>query len=112
MRMTGLQTLITVAALALGTAATRFLPFVLFPENKKTPPYVLYLGKVLPPAIIALLVVYCLKAVDFTRAPFALPETLAIAFVAAIHLWRRSVLLSIGSGTVFYMVLVQFVFKS
>ena len=104
------QTLIIIAMVTLGTVITRFLPFVLFPGNKKTPPYILYLGKVLPYAVIGLLVVYCLKGVSLTAAPFALPEILALALVVLLHLWKSNTLLSIGAGTVAYMLLVQCVF--
>lgn len=99
-----------IAVTALVTAATRFLPFLIFGEKKKTPALVTYLGKVLPCAIMGMLVVYCLKEVSVLAYPYALPEILGIAFVAALHLWKRNSLLSIGAGTVFYMVLVQVVF--
>lgn len=99
-----------IAVTALVTAATRFLPFLIFGEKRKTPALVTYLGKVLPCAIMGMLVVYCLKEVSVLAYPYGLPEILGIAFVAALHLWKRNSLLSIGAGTVFYMVLVQVVF--
>ena len=102
--------LIMIAVMALVTATTRFLPFLIFGEKRKTPPIVLYLGKVLPCAIMGMLVVYCLKDVTLLSSPFGLPELLGILVVAALHIWKRNVLLSIGVGTVFYMVLVQLVF--
>ena len=92
------------------TAATRFLPFLIFNEKRKTPPLVEYLGKVLPCAIMGMLVVYCLKDVSWTSAPFGLPELIGIAIVALLHIWKRNSLLSIGVGTVCYMLLVQLVF--
>ena len=95
---------------ALVTMLTRFLPFIIFNEHRKTPKIVLYLGKVLPCAIMGMLVVYCLKDVAFLSAPYGIPEFIGIAFVALIHIWKRNSLLSIGLGTVFYMVLVQLVF--
>ena len=95
---------------ALVTASTRFLPFSIFGEKRKTPAIITYLGKVLPCAIMGMLVVYCLKEVSVLAYPYGLPEILGIAFVAALHLWKRNSLLSIGAGTVFYMVLVQVVF--
>ena len=99
-----------VAVAALVTMATRFLPFLLFGSGRKTPDIITYLGKVLPDAIMGMLVVYCFKDVHFTSAPFGIPELLACAVVAALHVWKRNSLLSIGVGTVFYMVLVQTVF--
>ena len=100
--------LIVVAVLV--TAATRFIPFLIFGEKRKTPPVVEYLGKVLPCAIMGMLVVYCLKDVSFLNSPYGLPELIACAVVAALHVWKRNSLLSIGGGTVCYMLLVQLVF--
>lgn len=101
---------IMIAVTALVTMATRFLPFFIFGENRKTPPLIDYLGKVLPCAIMGMLVVYCLKDVSFLSAPFGLPEAIGIVIVALLHLWKRNSLLSIGVGTVSYMLLVQLVF--
>lgn len=110
MILTPAQTLITIAALILGTVATRVLPFLLFPPNKETPSFVLYLGRVLPYAVMGLLVIFCLKGVTVTAAPYGLPELLAILCILALHLWKSNTLLSIGGGTVIYMLLVQHVF--
>ena len=99
-----------IAVAALVTMSTRFLPFLIFGEKRKTPELVLYLGKVLPCAIMGMLVVYCLKEVKPLAYPYGIPELLGIVFVALLHLWKRNSLLSIGAGTVFYMILVQVVF--
>ena len=99
-----------IAVAVLVTMSTRFLPFLIFGEKRKTPPVIEYLGTVLPCAIMGMLVVYCLKDVSFLRSPFGLPELLACAVVAALHVWKRNSLLSIGGGTVCYMLLVQLVF--
>lgn len=99
-----------IAVIALVTAALRFLPFLIFGENRKTPPLVSYLGKVLPYAIMGMLVVYCLKGISLTAFPFGIPELLGCATVTVLHIWKRNTLLSIGAGTVCYMLLVQFVF--
>jgi len=104
------QALIIIALLALGTAITRFLPFVFFRNAASAPRYVHYLGKLLPPAAISLLVVYCLRYVSITSSPHGLPEVVAILAVAALHIWKQNTLLSIAVGTVSYMLLVQFVF--
>ena len=97
-----------IAVMSIVTIALRALPFLVF--GKKTPAYILYLGKVLPPAIIGMLVIYCLKDISFASAPFGAPELIAAACVVGIHIWRRNSLLSILTGTAVYMVLIQLVF--
>ena len=91
---------------------TRFLPFLLFPAGKPTPKFIQYLGRVLPFAVIGLLVIYCLKGVSVTAFPFGLPELIAIILVAVLHYWKSNMLLSIGCGTVVYMLMVQFLFAA
>lgn len=108
--MTLMQQIITIAIVVLGTMLTRFLPFLLFPAGKPTPKYVRYLGKVLPPAVFGMLVIYCLKNVSIFTGSHAIPEMLSIALVVALHLRKRQMLLSIAGGTVCYMLLVQLVF--
>lgn len=110
MRLTMVQTLVILLAVAAGTQITRWLPFVLFPENREPPKVVAYLGRVLPPAMMGLLVVYCLRSVDLLSGSHGLPEAIAVAVIAALHLWKRNVLLSIAGGTAVYMLLVQTVF--
>ena len=110
--MTVTEQAITIALVALGTAATRFLPFLLFPAGKPTPKFVRYLGRVLPAAALGLLVIYGLKDVDLLSGSHGAPELISVAVVAALHCWRRQMLLSIAGGTVCYMLLVQFVFLS
>lgn len=107
--MTTAQSIITIILVVLGTMVTRFLPFILFPESKTPPKIVSYLGTVLPYAVIGLLVVYCLKDAVFAEY-HALPELIAIAAVILIHKWKKNTLLSIGAGTVLYMILVQKIF--
>lgn len=101
---------IMVAIMTIITFLIRALPFLLFPGSKKTPSYIEYLGKVLPYAIMGMLVIYCFKNVQIFSAPHGLPELIAAVYVIAIHVWRRNTLLSIGTGTVLYMFLVQVVF--
>ena len=110
MTLTPAQTLGIILAVAAGTQLTRWLPFWLFPEKRRPPPVVTYLGKVLPAAMMGLLVVYCLKGVSWTAAPHGAPELIAVAVTAALHWWRGNVLLSIAGGTAVYMALVQIVF--
>ena len=92
------------------TMATRFLPFLLLGDKRQTPPFISYLGKVLPFAIMGMLVVYCLKGVAVTQLSSVAPAALGVAITAGLHLWKHNTLLSILGGTVVYMVLVQMVF--
>ena len=95
---------------ALTTFATRVAPFLIFPKGKEIPKTIQYLGKVLTPAIIGMLVVYCLRNTTISSAPHGIPELIAVVVVAVLHVWKRNNLLSIGVGTVLYMVLIQTVF--
>ena len=108
--MPDLHSAMMIAVIALVTAALRFLPFWIFNENRKTPPMITYLGQVLPYAIMGMLVVYCLKDISFTDAPFGIPEAIGCAVVTVLHIWKRNTLLSIGAGTICYMLMVQFLF--
>ena len=108
--MADLHSLAIVAVAALVTALLRFLPFLIFRENRKTPAIVTYLGKVLPFAIMGMLVVYCLKDTGFATPGDWVPQLIGCLAVAGLHIWKRNTLLSIGAGTVCYMLLVQFVF--
>ena len=103
-----MKSIILIAAMSIGTILLRFLPFLII--RKKTPPYIAYLGRVLPPAIIGMLVIYCLKDVNCTAAPFGLPELIASVCVVGLQVWRRNSLLSILAGTILYMFLTQMVF--
>ena len=110
MRLTNVQALIIILVVSLGTQVTRWLPFVLFPENREPPKVVAYLGRVLPPAMMGLLVVYCLRSVDLLSGSHGLPEAIAIVVVGVLHKCKHNILLSIAGGTVLYMFLVQMVF--
>lgn len=108
--MTTFQQIMTIAICAFGTMVTRFLPFLVFSSSKPTPKYIQYLGKALPSAIFAMLVVYCLKNVNLFSGSYGIPEFIGIAVTVALHLWKRQMLISIAGGTVCYMLLVQLVF--
>lgn len=108
--MTGTQFFITTALIVLGTMLTRFLPFLLFHADKPTPRFVKSLGRVLPPAVFGLLVIYCLKGISFLEGSRGLPELIAVAVTALLQLWQKKTLLSIAAGTICYMLLIQFVF--
>ena len=108
MTNTGIFLSILVASLV--TIALRALPFILFNKNGKTPKVITRLGKYLPFAIMALLVVYCFKDASFIAYPYCIPELVAAVVVVILHILKRNTLLSISVGTVLYMILVQFVF--
>lgn len=108
--MTSLQSILTIAAVVLGTVVTRFLPFLLFPDRKELPPFIRYLGKVLPYAVMGLLVVYSLKDVTLLAGNHGVPEAIALLFLVILHLWKKNMLLSIAGGTMLYMILIQTVF--
>lgn len=105
-----LFTIIMVAIIAIVTMLLRFLPFLIFRSESSTPKALHYLGSVLPGAIMGMLVVYCFKSTVVTSWPYALPELIATAVVVITYLWKKNSLISIGIGTVLYMVLVQLVF--
>jgi len=110
MTMSVTQQIITIAMVVLGTMLTRFLPFAIFPPGKPTPKYIQYLGKVLPSAVLGLLVIYCFKDVSLLSGSHGIPECIAVAIVALLHFWKKQMLLSIAGGTIVYMILVQWVF--
>lgn len=105
--MTFVEQAITIAMGILGTQITRFLPFLVFSSKKPTPPYIQYLGKALPSAVFAMLVVYCLKDIPFTGPTHALPELVAVALTIATHLWKRNMFLSMAVGTAVYMGMIR-----
>lgn len=107
--MNPLHSTAMIAVIVLVTVMLRFLPFLIFGGNRKTPESILYLGKVLPYAIMGMLVVYCFKNISVTVFPFGFPELAAGAIVVLLHVWKRNTLFSILSGTIAYMVLIQFV---
>ncbi|MEG1849813.1 MAG: AzlD domain-containing protein [Oscillospiraceae bacterium] len=108
--MNSVAALLAVLSCAAATFVTRAAPFVLFGGKRGIPRPVLYLGTVLPPAIMAMLVVYCLRNTPVMKFPFGLPELLASAVVIGLQLWKKNNLLSIFGGTALYMLLVQRVF--
>lgn len=108
--MTHTQIAITIAVVVAATVTTRFLPYILFPEGRRVPAFVRYLGRVLAPAVFGLLVVYCLRHVDVTSGAHGLPELIALVVTVALYLWRRDMIVPMLGGTVCYMLLVQFIF--
>ena len=105
------HSILQILIMAAVTAVLRFIPFVLFPEGKKRPEFISYLGTVLPYAIIGMLVVYCYKNISFMQYPYGLPAIIAGAVVVLLHVLKRNTLLSVFGGTACYMLLINFVFK-
>lgn len=108
--MTAVGSIAIIAVAAVCTFCTRLVPFALFGGKREVPRIVLFLGNVLPPAIIATLIIYCLKGVNLLQFPSGIPELLSIALVVLLHLWKRNTLLSVGAGTICYMILIQTIF--
>ena len=100
-----MRSVILIAVMAIVTILLRFLPFLVF--RKETPPYITYLGKVLPPAIIGMLVIYCLKDITPLAQPYGLPELIAAGCVVCAQVLKRNSLISILLGTAVYMVLIR-----
>jgi branched-subunit amino acid transport protein AzlD len=105
--MTLFEQLITLGMVVLGTMATRFVPFIIFPPGRPTPKYVSYLGRVLPAATLGMLVVYSIKDVSLVSGNHGIPEFISIGVVALLHIWKRNMLLSMASGTLVYMLLIR-----
>lgn len=99
--------IVVIAMVVLGTVLTRFVPFLIFPAGRPTPPYIQYLGKVLPSAALGLLVIYCYRNIDPFTGNRGIPELLASAAVVGLHVWRGNMILSIAGGTAAYMTVVQ-----
>lgn len=110
MPVDAVTSLLIILIVAVTTFATRLVPFLIFPKGKEIPLVVQYLGKVLTPAVIGMLVVYCLKSTTVMESPYGIPELVAVVVTAVLHVWKRNNLLSIGTGTILYMFLIQVVF--
>lgn len=108
--MSELHSWYAVAVIAFVTALLRFLPFVIFNGNRKTPKIIEKLSKILPCAVMGMLVVYCLKDVNFSDTSGYLPAVISSLVVGALYIWKRNTLISIICGTVCHMLLVQFLF--
>ncbi|WP_462425924.1 branched-chain amino acid transporter permease [Fusobacterium varium] len=111
MRAGFLYSVSIITAVAVTSYFLRAFPFlVLNKKNKAVEKYMMYLGKVLPPAVIGILIIFCLKDTSIVNSPYGIPEMLAVAVVVLLHIWKRNSLISILGGTVFYMYLVQKIF--
>ncbi len=108
--MTFFQQLITIGMVILGTVLTRFVPFLVFPSQEKTPAYILYLGRVLTPAIFGLLVIFSIKDTQWMVVFDLVPKLVAILLVILLHKWKKNMLLSVVGGTLFYIALIHLVF--
>lgn len=104
--MSDMQVLIAILVMAAVTALIRFLPFLVF-GKAKTPAFIEYLGKVLPCAVMGMLVVYCLKDVRFEGVANWVPSAVGVAVTAGVHAWKRNPIYSILAGTIVYMILIR-----
>lgn len=113
--MTGVQTFLTILMAVIGTVSTRFLSFFLFPEGRKVPKYVEYLGRVLGAAVFGILAVYCFRNTDLVT-PLAgggtrgIPELCGLVTTVASFCWKRKMILSMAAGTAVYMIVLQLFF--
>lgn len=101
------EQIITILAIAIATVATRALPFFVFSSRKRTPEFVQFLGKYLASAVFGMLVVYCVKDVQFLTGSHGFKEIVGIVVCVLLHLWKKNMLLTIAGGTAFYMLLGQ-----
>ena len=104
-------TLIAILLMGIITFAIRVGPFAIFGKNKATPKYIVYIGNYLPPAVMAMLIIYCLKNINLHVFPFGIPEIIGVITVAVLHIWKHNNLISIIGGTIVYMIEVQLIFK-
>ena len=109
--LTDMEMVMTVAIVVAGTLLTRFGAFLIFPPGKTVTPFVLFLGRALPSAVMGMLVVYTVKETKVLSYPYGIPELIAVMITVGLHLWKRNMFLSIAAGTIVYMVLVQLVFN-
>lgn len=109
---TTIHSILIIAVCALTTMGIRFFPFLVFGKNRKVPDLVNYLGQVLPCAIMAVLVVYCLRGITLFSGNHGIPELIAAAVVIGLHVWKKNTLISIGCGTAVYMLLIHLIFPT
>lgn len=102
------QQIMTIGICIAGTMATRFLPFLIFHENRKTPAFIQYIGNLLPSAVFGMLIIYCLRNVQILQGSHGIPELISILVTSLLHIWKRQMILSIAGGTLCYMFLLQF----
>ena len=93
--------------MAVVTLLLRAMPFILFDHGERTPKWITYLGKVLPPAIMSMLLVFCLRNISIFEGTHGIPELICVAVAMILHGWKRNTLLSIGTSTILYMIIVQ-----
>lgn len=98
--------IIAIIIMSLITFFTRATPFIFF-KDKNPPELIQYIQQYIPPMIMVILVIYCLKDIRFFSKPYGIPEMVAILFIVIMHVWKKNPLLSILGGTIIYMVLIQ-----
>lgn len=105
--MSNKDMIIFIGLIAIVTMLLRFIPFILFDRGEQLPKWVAYLGKVLPPAVMSMLLIYCIRNINLTEGKHGLPELICIGIAAALHSWKGNTLISIGVSTLLYMIIVQ-----
>ncbi len=105
--MSSIELYLAIAVMAGVNFLTRLTPFLFFRKNE-LPWYINYVQKYFPAVIMTILIFYSIKDIDFSIAPYGLKEVGAILFTATLHLWLKNYLISIFSGTIFFMLLVQY----
>ena len=105
--MTTAQVLMTVLIVAVITLMTRAVSFILFPSGRRVPAFIVWMSQQLPRAVMAMLMIYCLKDISLTQAPYGIPALLGVGITAVLHLWKRQMMLSIIGGTAAYMLLIR-----
>ncbi len=105
--MSDLYIIWVILVMAVVTMLLRFLPFIIFDHGEKLPQWISYLGKVLPSAIMSMLLVYCLRNINFTQGSRGIPELLCVGIAVLLHVWKRNTILSIGVSTILFMVITQ-----
>lgn len=107
------EQIIIIAICSIGTLITRFLPFIIFKGSKPVPEFVHYLGKALPPAIFALLAVYCLRGINIFQGNRGIPEFIGVSATTILYIVsKKNMMAAIAGGTAVYMILVQFIFTA
>ena len=104
------QAILLICVISVVTIILRFLPFIIFNSKKEPPKIITYLRNILPFSVMAMLVVYCFKDITIINFPFGLPELIAGIVVVLLHIWKKNTLLSVISGPIVYMLLIQFIF--
>ncbi|OED29761.1 branched-chain amino acid transporter permease [Methanosphaera sp. WGK6] len=104
------QEIIIILVASLATLITRFLPFIFFRSDDKTPAYIKYMGNVLPSSVFGLIVIYALRNTTILTGSHGIPEAIGIIITIILYYWKHDMIIPIVGGTISYMILIQFIF--